>query len=86
MSNAPKGRNNGYAGRWPASNGRMFEVFYIDRPESRRRMEAEGGIQQSGHPKHIQTGWRWFWLNEPDRLFGPFTSSRIAYKDAMLQK
>jgi len=80
-----KARNASYAGVWPAPSKVPFQVFYIDRSESRRRMALAGGIQQAGHPLHIQTGWRWIWVNDPDRLHGPFTSSRIAYKDAMAQ-
>jgi hypothetical protein len=77
-----KAKNAAYAGVWTLA-GRNIQVFYIDRPESRRRMALAGGIRQSGHPLHIRTGWRWIWVNEPDNLHGPFSSSRIAYRDAM---
>ena len=82
--NAPHAERDAFKGQWMSKGGAPFVVFYIDRGESRRRMmDSRGRVHQPGHPYYVLTGWRWHMVDTPDDLHGPFSSSRIAYKDAM---
>jgi hypothetical protein len=83
----PRGRNDAFAGRWMSPRQQEFEVYYMDRSDARRQMEATGKVHQHGHPLHVSVGWRWrLWdpqTEADEQVHGPFSSSRTAYKDAM---
>lgn len=84
----PYARNAAFAGDHTAADGnRRFHVFYVDRAAARGLMAAAGSIRNTWHPDYIPCGWRWqrAIAEGPvySKMHGPFSSSHVAYKDAM---
>lgn len=77
-----KSRNAAFAGDATMPNGVVITVLYLDRAG----LVAAFGHQPPGHPNRRPIGWYWRPAKEENgwhSLAGPFTSSRLALRDAL---
>lgn len=77
-----KSANAAYAGEADMPNGTRISVLFLNAAG----IHAAFGKHPPGHPNRRRTGWYWREAdkaNAPDTLAGPFTSSRLALRDAL---
>lgn len=81
----PLSSNAAFAGLHEAPDGSYVTVAYCTASDNRKLNQGS----PRGHLSYMRFGWYW-WASptrprQPLLNFGPFTSSRLAYQDAMAQ-